>query len=56
MLKPPSNKHTCNYMGVSEKNCLYMVINTTVYTLKPISNWPSHSCYILGKVFGEKYK
>ena len=25
-------------------------------TLKRIYNWPSSVCYILGKVFGEKYK
>ena len=27
-----------------------------VTTLKRISNWPPSFCYILGKVFGEKYK
>jgi len=27
-----------------------------VYTLKRISNWPPSFCYILRKVFGEKYK
>jgi len=26
------------------------------YTLKRIYNWPPSFCYILGKVFGEKYK
>jgi len=25
-------------------------------TLKQISNWPPSFCYILGKVFREKYK
>jgi len=25
-------------------------------TLKRISNWPPSFCYILGKVFGEKYE
>jgi len=33
------------------------LINTVYqYTLKQISNWPPSFCYILGKVFGEKYK
>ena len=27
-----------------------------VYTLKRISNWPPSFCYMLRKVFGEKYK
>jgi len=26
------------------------------YISKRISNWPPSFCYILGKVFGEKYK
>jgi len=28
----------------------------TIHTLQRISNWPPSFCYILGKVFGEKYK
>jgi len=37
--------------------CPTQILSTHfIYTLGQISNWPPSFCYILGKVFREKYK
>jgi len=46
-------------MSIQWTRVLYFVVITrqsNAPTLKRNSNWPTSFCYILGKVFREKYK
>ena len=61
MTRINKHKHTDNYISLSEAKHFFLAsLSTTTtistFTLKRISNWPPSICYLLGNIFGEKYK